>query len=108
MAERDWRHDAVAAANAAGFKASLDETDAVLMAETRNLAAPGSQLDRLAEQLAADLEAKAPGLITRTTCAVLLRGACNVAGLSLLGYSASEVYTVLSVAAAKLEMRAAP
>lgn len=40
MADRDWRHDAVDAARAAGLNASLDETDAVLMAEARNLAAP--------------------------------------------------------------------
>lgn len=108
MTERDWRDDIIDAAKAAGLKASRDETDAILMAEHRNLLPPGSRFDQLAEALAADLEAKAPAPVTRATCAVLLRGACNAQGLTLLGLTSREILTVLAVAAAKLEMRAKP
>lgn len=108
MADQDWRDEVVDAATAAGLKASLSEPDSVLMAEARNLCVPGGLLDKLADALAADLEAKAPEPITRAACATLLRGACNAQGLTLLGYTSREILTVLGAAAAKLEMRAAP
>lgn len=106
MADRDWRQELVEAAKAAGVNASLDDPDSILMAEARNLCVPGGQLDKLADALASDLEAKAPAPITRAACATLLRGACNAQGLTLLGYTSREILTVLGAAAAKLEMRA--
>jgi hypothetical protein len=108
MGERDWRDDVVDAAGTAGLRASRDEPDSILMADARNVLVPGGLLDRLAEALAKDLEAKAAEPITRAACAVLVRAACNVQGLTLLGYSPQEIFTVLGAAAAKLEMRAKP
>jgi hypothetical protein len=106
VAERDWRHDAIDAANAAGRKASMDQPDAILMADARNNLVPGGDADRLADALAADLEAKAAVPVSRATCAALVRAACNLQALALLGWSADEILTVLAAAAAKLEMRA--
>jgi hypothetical protein len=106
--DRDWRDEVIDAANAAGLKASRDEPDSILMADARLNLVPGGLADRLAEALAADLEAKAPEPISRATCAVLVRAACNVQGLTLLGYSPQGVLTILAAAAAKLEMRAKP
>jgi hypothetical protein len=108
MSERDWRDEVIAAANAAGLKASRDEPDAILMADARNLLAPGSSLDRLAEALAGDLEAKAPAPVTRAACAALVRAAANLQGLTVLGYSSRELLVMLAAAGAKLEMRAKP
>ncbi len=106
--ERDWRDDLAAAARKAGIPASVDEPDAILMAETRNLLKPGGTLDQIAENLAADLEAHATEPITRAMCAVMLRAASNAQGLTLLGYTSREILTVVGVAASKLEMRAKP
>jgi hypothetical protein len=44
--------------------------------------------------------------VSRATCAALVRAACNLQALALLGWSADEILTVLAAAAAKLEMRA--
>ena len=108
MAERDWRDDVIDAAKAAGFKASHDEPDSVLMADARNILVPGGQADMLADMLARDLEAKSAGRVTRATCATLVRAACNLQGLALLGCPAYEALNILGAAAAKLEMRANP
>ena len=108
MAERDWHEELAGAARAAGLRASLDEPDSILMAEARSLCQPGSPADRLAAALAADLEAKALAPITRAACATLLRAACNVQGLTLLGWTSREIISILAAAAAKLEMRARP
>lgn len=108
MPDRDWRDDAIDAANAAGLKASRNEPDAILMVDARNNLIPGGIADLLAEALANDLEAKAPEPISRATAAVLVRAACNVQGLTLLGYTTREILTILGAAAAKLEMRAKP
>lgn len=103
MPDRDWRDDVVDAANAAGLKASLDMPDSLLIADARNLTPPGSQLDKLAASLAADLQKHAAGPITQATCLALVRAACDLQGLTLLGYTSREILTVLGVAAAKLE-----
>jgi hypothetical protein len=108
VAERDWKDDLIDAANAAGLRAARDEADSILMAEARMIAVPGGEADRMAEALAADLEAKAPEPITRATCAVLMRAACNAQGLTLMGWDVREILSVVAVAAAKLEMRAKP
>lgn len=106
--ERDWKDDVIDAARAAGLKASLDEPDAILMADARVNLLPGSPADKLADALADDLERKAPAPVTRAACATLVRAACNAQGLTLLGYTSREILTILGAAAAKLEMRAKP
>jgi hypothetical protein len=93
-------------ANAEGLRASRDEPDAILMADARNLVVPGGPADRMADALAADLEAKAPAPVTRAACAMLVRAACNAQGLTLLGWTSREILTIVAAAAAKLEMRA--
>jgi hypothetical protein len=108
MAERDWRDDCIDAAKAEGLRASRDEPDAILMADARLLCVPGGATDRMADSLAADLEAKAPAPITRAACATLVRAACNARGLTLTGWTSSEILSVIAAAAAKLEMRAKP
>jgi hypothetical protein len=108
MADRDWRDDLIDAATASGLKASRNQPDSILMADARNLLVPGGDADRLAEALAADLEAKAPEPITRAACATLVRAAGNLQGLVLLDYPPGVILTILAAAAAKLEMRATP
>jgi hypothetical protein len=106
MSEQDWHDEVIAAARAAGLKASRDEPDSIIMADARNLLVPGGALDQLADALADDLAAKAPGPVTRDTAAVLVRAACNLQGLTLLGLTTREILTIGAAAAAKLEMRA--
>jgi len=110
MTERDWHDEVIEAAEGAGMAAGLilsrDLPDAILMANNRTLCPPGSIWDRLAEDLAADLEKHAPVPVTRATCAALARSAANLQGLGVLGMSTREILAVLGVAAAKLEMRA--
>ena len=105
MPDRDWRDEVIDAATAAGLKASRDMPDSVLIADARNLAEPGGQLDMLADSLAADLRKHAAEPITQATCLALVRAACDLQGLTLLSYTSREILTVLGVAAAKLEMQ---
>ncbi len=102
----DWRDKLISEANAAGHRASRDEPDSVLLADARNCLVPGGRADRLADNLADDLEAKAPAPITRAVCATLVRAAADCQGLSLLGLTSGEILTILGAAVAKLEMRA--
>ena len=104
--DRDWKDDLIDEAGARGLKASLSEPDSILMADARLNLVPGSVLDRLADNLADDLAAKAPEPITAATCAVMVRACCNAQGMTLLGYGPREILTVVAAAAAKLEMRA--
>lgn len=104
----DWRADAVRAAQAAGHKADMDVPDSVLMADHRNLLEPGSVLERLAEDLAADIAGHAAEPVTRAACAALSRAAADLRGLLVLGYDGTAVLAILGAAAAKLEMRATP
>lgn len=109
MPEQNWKDELIEAGRQAGIPVVHDEADAVLIAEARNIAQPGSQLERLADQLAADLEKHAPGgRVSRETCMALIRAAANLRGLALVGASPVELLAVQSVAAARLEMRAKP
>lgn len=108
MTDRDWKDELIEEANAAGRRASYDEPDSVILADARNCLVPGGPADRLATNLADDLEAKAQAPLTRAMCATLARAAANCQGMTLLGLTSSEILTILGAAAAKLEMRAKP
>lgn len=108
MPDRDWCDEVVDAARAAGHKADRDCPTSVLMADARNLLAPGSPADTIAGNLAADLAGHAPEPVTRATCEALVRAAANLRGLTAMGIEASELLAILGAAAAKLEMRATP
>jgi hypothetical protein len=103
----DWQQKIIADAIARGYRVSVDEPDAILLASARADLA-GHPLRRLAEAMADDLQAHASQPVSRGTCAALARAAACAGGLAVTGADATTVYTTISLAAAILEMRAAP
>lgn len=67
---------------------------------------PGSDADRLAEALAADLVSHASAPVTRAAAELLARAAADARGVLLIGWTPQEALALLTAVAGKLEMQA--